>query len=243
MSSSADRAQSFGAEAARYDRVRPSYPPEAVAFVLPAGAVGVVDVGAGTGKLTAALVGRGLQVVAVEPDGDMRAVLADSVPSADLRNGTAEQLPVDDCAADAVVFGQSWHWAEPASAAAEAARVLRPGGSLGLLWNMDDDTVDWVAKLGRLTGSSGNVTAFEEPGPIIGFCAGHRRDVVWRHCLDRGDLLDLVSTWSLVSTLPQGDRQGVLDEVARLVQTDPAIADADRVELPRVCVALSYHLT
>jgi hypothetical protein len=86
-----------------------------------------------------------------------------------------------------------------------------------------------------------SIAGFRAPEPIAGFCEGHRRDVPWTRSLDRADFLDLVSTWSSVSTLPEPDRQRVLDEIASLVQTEPA-AGVDTVELPEVCVALTYHV-
>jgi SAM-dependent methyltransferase len=242
MTTPVEPARSFGAQAAVYDRVRPGYPQQAVAAVLPAGATQVVDVGAGTGKLTAALLERGLAVIAVEPDDEMRAVLTARVPAADARAGTAEALPVGDAEADAVVFGQSWHWADHAEAAAEAARVLRPGGTLGLLWNVDDHSVDWAAALGSLTGSTSRFSALAELDPVLGFCAGHRLDVAWEFKLPRDELVPLVGTWSRVSTLADADRKAVIDQVERLLDEHPALAHQDALALPHVCVALTYHL-
>jgi SAM-dependent methyltransferase len=242
MTPEPDRARSFGAVAALYDRVRPTYPAAAIDAALPASAARVIDVGAGTGKLTAALLSRGLDVIAVEPDREMRRVLGDRLPRADLREGTAEHLPLEDDSVDAVVFGQSWHWADPSVAANEAARVLRPRGTLGLLWNMDDDSVDWVAELRRITGTIASIAAFEPPVDLPRFCAGHRVDVPSGHRLARADLPDLVSTWSSVSTLPERERGDVMDQVAQLLRDRPEIRDLDPVELPQITVALTYHL-
>jgi len=237
-----ERARSFGSQAALYDRVRPGYPAAAVEAVLPQAATTVVDVGAGTGKLTAPLADRGLRVIAVEPDDAMRAVLSRRVPRAEVRTGTAEELPVGDSEADAVVFGQSWHWADHSRAPQQAARVLRPGGTLGLLWNADDDRVGWVAELHRLTGSSARLTEFDEPQPVAGFCGGHRVDVGWTHRLARADLLDLVRTWSAVSTLGDGERTAVLERVTGLLDSDPELAGQPVVAVPVVCVTLTYHV-
>src|ERR1700726_4098943 len=130
----ARRAKSFGPVAATYDRVRPGYPPDGVSWLLDgAGSLGgrlrVVDLGAGTGALTRDLVARGLDVVAVEPDPNMRAVLETRVPRADVRAGSAEDLPVDDGDVDVVIGAQMWHWVDLTRATAEVARVLRHGGT------------------------------------------------------------------------------------------------------------------
>jgi SAM-dependent methyltransferase len=137
-------AAGFGlGRAARYDAARPTYPPAAVDRLVAALGVGptsvVVDVAAGTGKLTHLLPGR---VVAVEPIGDMRRHLR--VPCA---AGMAEALPLRSGSADAVTVAQAFHWFDEAAAAAEIHRLLRPGGGLARLWNQRDDRVDWVAEL------------------------------------------------------------------------------------------------
>lgn len=235
-------ARSFGRQAALYDRVRPGYPTEAVDAVLPDGANAIADVGAGTGKLTSALVDRGFRVIAVEPDDSMRAVLAAKVPTADIRAGTAEALPIRDSEVDAVVFGQAWHWADSTSAAGEASRVLRQKGTLGLLWNMDDDRDEWVSRLKQVTSSGARISQFGGPEPIPGFCAGHRLDTAWALILRRDELVDLVRTWSSVSTLADGDRLAVMDALELLLGEHPALARGDVLALPQVCAALTYHL-
>jgi SAM-dependent methyltransferase len=118
-----------------------------VGFVLPQAACSVVDVGAGTGKPTEVLVRLGCEVVAVEPDAEMRA----RIEGADARAGVAEALPLSDCSVDAVVAGQASHWFEMTRFLDEAVRVLRPGGTVGLLRNVQNDRVEWVAELAELT--------------------------------------------------------------------------------------------
>lgn len=236
-----DQARSFGAVAALYDRVRPSYPDVAIDALLPDGAQSVVDVGAGTGKLTAALAARGLRIVAVEPDDKMRKVLASRMPEVDARAGTAEDLPLDDASVDAVVFAQSWHWADSTRAAGEAARVLRPGGQLGLVWNMSDDRIEWVAQLRRLTKSHSSIAQFDGPEPLPGFCDGHRLDVAWTHVLQREEMLELIQTWSSVSTMPEAERRSVVEAASDLFAGVAHAGDGDEVGLPQVCVALTYH--
>ena len=116
-------------------------------FVLPRVPCAVVDVGAGTGKLTQVLVRLGCEAIAVEPDAEMRARIED----AGARAGVAEALPLPDCSVDAVVAGQASHWFEMTRFLDEAVRVLRPGGTVGLLRNVQDDRVEWVAELAELT--------------------------------------------------------------------------------------------
>lgn len=141
------RARSFGAVAADYARYRPDYPRAAVEWalrpVLGGQRVRLLDLGAGTGKLTASLLGFG-EVVAVEPDEGMLAELRSRFPAAEARVGTAEQIPVDDSSVDAVLVGQAWHWFDHDAALAEIARVLRSGGVLAVLWNNEDVRVGWV---------------------------------------------------------------------------------------------------
>lgn len=122
------RARVFGAHAEEYERWRPDYPAEAVAWLLPPGARRVADVGAGTGKLTAGLLAQGVEVVAVEPDPGMLAVLRRTYPAADAHLAGAERLPLPDRSVDAVTAGQAWHWFPPDRTVAEVRRVLRPGG-------------------------------------------------------------------------------------------------------------------
>ena len=148
------RAGSFDSAAGLYERGRPPYPPAALDWLLPPGALRVLDLGAGTGKLTRQLVACGLDVVAVEPLDGMRAELARAVPGARLLAGSAERIPLADGAVDAVVAAQAWHWVDPPRAVPEVARVLAPGGTLGLMWNERDERESWVAELGRIIGEN-----------------------------------------------------------------------------------------
>jgi SAM-dependent methyltransferase len=240
VSDPATAARSFGAQAALYDRVRPGYPAAAIRALLPEDGL-VVDVGAGTGKLTAALLDAGFSVTAVEPDEQMRRVLEQRFPTADVRAGVAEQLPIPDESAAAVLFGQAWHWTEPLSAAAEAGRVLVAGGILGMLWNLHDDRQPWVAELNRITGSTAAAISFPDPPPLPGFSPGHRHDVNWAQPLRRSELVELTRTWSAVSTRPPADRKAVLDRVRELVAALPAAAGSDVVLMPYRCVSYRYR--
>lgn len=135
-------ARGFSSAADVYERARPGYAPEAVAWLcerlgIRAGST-VLDLGAGTGKLTRDLVPTGARVIAVEPLDAMRARLAETVPEADALAGTAEEIPVADESVDAIVCAQAFHWFDPERALPELHRVLRPGGSLALMWNSRD---------------------------------------------------------------------------------------------------------
>jgi SAM-dependent methyltransferase len=144
------RARSFGTAAAAYATHRPGYPDRAIAWALDPVSerpdLRLLDLGAGTGKLTAALLLRG-SVIAVEPDPAMIAELRARIPSVVAMKGTAEQIPLPDASVDAVLAGQAWHWFDKEIAMPEIARVLRPGGVLAAMWNGDDPRVDWVRGL------------------------------------------------------------------------------------------------
>ena len=112
----------------------------------------MLDLGAGTGKLTTRLVERGLDVVAVDPIPEMLELLSNSLPDTPALLGTAEEIPLPDDSVDAVLVAQAWHWFDPERAVKEVARVLRPGGRLGLVWNTRDERLGWVKDLGRIIG-------------------------------------------------------------------------------------------
>ncbi|WP_422741686.1 class I SAM-dependent methyltransferase [Micromonospora sp. WMMD754] len=146
---------SFGAAATAYAEHRPDYARDAVRWAL-AHAPGprVLDLGAGTGKLTAGLRAAGVDVSAVEPDPAMLAELRRAVPDVRALPGSAEAIPLPDASVDAVLAGNAMHWFDMAVAGPEIARVLAPGGTLAGLWNVLDDRVDWVAELARVSGSA-----------------------------------------------------------------------------------------
>jgi SAM-dependent methyltransferase len=156
------RALSFGAAAAAYSQARPSYPVAAVRWLLPERTTGpVLDLGAGTGKLTVTLLALGLDVVAVEPDPAMRGHID---PRARVVAGQAEHVPLRAGSVGAVVVGQAWHWFDRLAAFAECRRVLHPGGRLGLLWNLLDDRVDWVRDIVELFGLEDRLSRADERG-------------------------------------------------------------------------------
>ncbi|HZC41910.1 MAG TPA: class I SAM-dependent methyltransferase [Streptosporangiaceae bacterium] len=225
------QAQSFGDFAAEYERGRPSYPAAAVDWVLPPGCRRVADVGAGTGKLTRLLRARGLTVTAVEPSGGMREQLARQIPDVQVLPGTAEQIPLPDGSVEAVLLAQAWHWADPARALPETARVLAPGGWLGLLWNVRDEQVPWVAELGRTMHGQGDSDHYAPPlGPP--FEPPERLTVRWVNHLTPDTLLDMVASRSHLNIRPPRERAALLGEVRRLLATHPDLAGATDIPLP-----------
>ncbi len=148
-------ALAFGGAAAAYDENRPDYAQAAVRWALePAPGPRVLDLGAGTGKLTATLVAMGADVVAVEPDPAMLSQLRRSLPAVRALSGSAEAIPLPDASVDAVLAGNAMHWFDMAVAGPELARVLAPNGILAGLWNLMDDRVGWVSGLARISGSA-----------------------------------------------------------------------------------------
>lgn len=147
MAVSEERATSFGSVAGDYDRVRPGPAPAAVDWLLPAGCAVAVDLAAGTGLFARAIEDRVAEVIAVEPDGRMRDVLAERSPGMRVLAGRAEDIPLPDASVDAVFVSTAWHWFDPERAVPEIARVLRDGGRLGVLWTSRDREEDWVAEL------------------------------------------------------------------------------------------------
>ena len=174
------QAASFGAAAEAYERGRPEYPPAALDWLLPAGARDVLDLGAGTGKLTRQLVARGLNVVAVDPSGGMLEQLRAAVPGVPAMIGRAEEIPLQDGAVDAVLVAQAWHWVDPERAPREVARVLRPGGRLGLVWNRRDERAAWLAEFGEIMkGGFSHDFQMAVVGPPFG--ALERLDTEWSY--------------------------------------------------------------
>jgi SAM-dependent methyltransferase len=238
----ARRAASFGGIASQYARYRPGPPPAAVDWILPEGAQTVVDLGAGTGALTRLLVGRVPNVVAVEPDDRMRAVLAEAVPSARAVAGRGESMPLPDASANAVIASTSWHWMDLIPTLTEVARVLGPGGVLGVLWTGPDAEAPFMAQAQAAMSAFGQTSeaggtdeidegaaelakAINDPvaahqvleiPPGVPFDQPEKTECKWDQALTADDLLGLLGTFSWVITMDDDKRRG-LYEMARLL--------------------------
>ncbi|HEY3765786.1 MAG TPA: class I SAM-dependent methyltransferase [Gaiellales bacterium] len=222
-------AASFGRVADDYDRGRPSYPPEALDWLVAELRVGasstVVDLAAGTGKLTAGLVSRAGHVIAVEPVAEMRRVLEARTPAAEVRVGTAEAIPLPADAADAVLVGAAFHWFSADAALAEIHRVLRTGGGLGLLWNRPEwEGEPWypafadVLERARAAQddppnrySVGEWRAALERSLLFG--PARKREFRHVQRATRAEFLARVASWSVVAVMPEDARTTILEEL------------------------------
>jgi SAM-dependent methyltransferase len=208
----------FSEVAGAYERGRPGYPEEAVRWLVGEAPADVVDLGAGTGKLTRSLAALGHRVTAVEPLAEMRAELAKAVPGARALEGSAEAIPLPDGSADVFTCAQSFHWFEHAAALPEIARVLRAGGRLALVWNSRDDRDPWMARLSEIIG---NETVHDwDVLPVVDesglFGPVERAQFSFVQVLDRDGLLDLVLSRSYLAKLPPPERAPILAAVAGL---------------------------
>ncbi|GEP46789.1 class I SAM-dependent methyltransferase [Microbacterium saccharophilum] len=240
VTSDREMSTSFGRAAGAYEQGRPEYPSAAVTWMLaPAARDGratrVADVGAGTGKLTRALVELGAEVVAVDPDPEMLAALRGAVRGVPTFTGTAEQLPLPEASVDAVVLGQAWHWVEPVAASAEVARVLRAGGVLGLIWNIRDESVPWVARLTAIMQGSNaeKMLAAGDPPVAAPFTGLEAQEWRWSRPMTRATLTAMVRSRSYIITAGEEERARIDRGIAELFDDIGAVGDA-AVELPYV---------
>ncbi|MCU1478943.1 MAG: methyltransferase protein [Subtercola sp.] len=258
MARDTTHALSFGQNVGDYERGRPSYPDAAVDWMLAQATPGsspydtapvripakhpgadhteplaVVDVGAGTGKFTASLVARDLAVSAVEPDPVMRASLTRNYPSVTAYQGTGESMPLPDASADLVTFAQSWHWVDVDAASAEVARVLKPTGALALIWNIRDQSVDWVARLGDIMGASA-AEQYESVTPPVAWplATVEHAQFSWDNPMTRDQLLAMITSRSYIIALEPGARAELLERVGVLLDEHPQLAGHDTYLMP-----------
>jgi SAM-dependent methyltransferase len=248
------RGSSFGAAANAYAEHRPGYAEAAVRWALdPVWSrrpLRVIDLGAGTGKLTATLIRLGAEVTAVEPDPKMLAVLRRDLASARSLPGSAEEIPLPGSGADAVLAGQAMHWFDLDRALPEIARVLSPGGVLAGLWNVDDDRVDWVADLARISKHNSSVTllrwregdpgsrqerlltagsVFFGPAEIGEFEHGHPRTA--------DSLVAMIATHSHFLVMDETERNRLLAQVRDFLRNRPETSAGEFV-MPMVTVVV-----
>jgi SAM-dependent methyltransferase len=227
-------ASSFGAAADSYQRGRPEYPQSVVEWLVPRRASSVLDLGAGTGKLTRRLVEAGLRVTAVEPSPGMREQLAAAAPGAVIIAGSAERIPLPAASVDAVVVAHAWHWFDPALAVPEVARVLVPGGSLSLVWNDRDETEPWMAALGAIMHRQAAQVIDMSPrlGPPFG--PAERMELRWQQPVTRQEVLDMVASRSYVISMLAAERAELLREVAELLSEHPDLSDREEIVMPYI---------
>ena len=228
---------------AAYERGRPGYPPEAVAELVRVLGVApgttVLDLAAGSGKLTRQLLPAGAELVAVEPSAAMRERLAAAAPGVEVLEGTAEAIPLPDGALDAVTVGQAFHWFDGPVAVAELHRVLWPGGRVGLIWNVRDESVPWMARITAIIDRHAGDTPRYRDGrwraafdAAPGFTPLQARRFRHHHELDRAALLDRFASISFVAGLRDPARARVLAEIDAVVEAEPSLSGPGGVAVP-----------
>ncbi|MGS0687549.1 class I SAM-dependent methyltransferase [Nakamurella sp. GG22] len=250
-----DLATSFELRAAEYARLRPDYPDAALDAAVPEAAGTVLDLAAGTGKLTAPLIDRGYDVIAVEPLPSMLAELRRTHPGAHAVAGTAEELPLADGTVDAVVVGQAFHWFDKDRALDGVARVLRPSGTIALLWNHDDEADPLVRdveaaldRVGRPAGGStglGDRAGGQEIDPAAAIppeppFRGHRwfadpevRVIRWGRRMSVEDFIALQHTYSYVIRASAALQAQLDSELPLIVRQH--VGPAATVTVPVIC--------
>ena len=230
---------------ADYEAARPSYPPDAVAWFVEhlriAPGRRVADVAAGTGKLTRLLVPTGAELLAVEPVSGMRMTFHRLLPDVAVVAGTAEALPLAAGSFDAMTVAQAWHWFDHERASAEAGRVLRKGGRLGLVWNARDRTEPWVDAVWSIMDRVEKRAPWRDHenwrdsalhAAMPGFGALHEAEFRHVQRITPEGVVQRVASVSHVAVLSEPEREAVLDEVRDVLATHPAVRARETVEIP-----------
>jgi SAM-dependent methyltransferase len=243
-------AEGYTTAADNYVKGRPDYPPELAAWLrdtlqLAPGKT-VVDLGAGTGKFTPRLVATGAKVIAVEPVAQMLAKLSAALPGVETLSGTAESIPLADASVEAVVCAQAFHWFATRGALAEIQRVLKPGGRLGLVWNMRDARVGWVARLDGIVNRYEGDTpryytgAWREVFPYPGFGPLQEQHFSHGHTGAPDDVIvNRVRSTSFIAALPPAEQARVDEQVRALVAAEPTLHGKAAVTVPYETAAFS----
>lgn len=233
----------FGEGAEAYVRGRPEYPHAVAMWLRHDLAIGpgssVLDLGAGTGKFTRRLVATGANVIAVEPVAAMAEQLRRQHLPVDLREGSAESIPLRDASLDAVLCAQAFHWFATPAALQEIRRVLKPGGHLGLVWNVRDVRVPWVAGLTKILRAHEEGTPrydtfqWRNLFPAPGFTALEPKTFAHAHIGDPEHVIvDRVLSVSFIAKLPLVDRQQVAQRLRNLIATTPELCDQASITFP-----------
>lgn len=246
-------AEGFQAGAAAYVAGRPDYPPEIEAWLIQDLGLGsgktALDLAAGTGKFSPSLLATGATVIAVEPVQAMLNELTRQYPGIDARSGSAEHIPMDDASVDAVVCAQSFHWFATPEALKEIHRVLKPGGALGLVWNVRDDSVPWVAALSRIMQPyEGDAPRFHSQKwrsvfPAEGF--GPLREKRYRNAHTGPPekvIIDRILSVSFMAALPPGEQEQVTSQLKEIIATYPELAGKAQVTFPYETLACSVEM-
>jgi SAM-dependent methyltransferase len=227
-----------------YEAARPSYPPDAIDWFVTTMRLGpgktVCDLAAGTGKFTRLLVRSGAHVVALEPVAGMRAAFRSVLPRVALGAGAAEALPLRDASIDALTVAQAWHWFDAQPAFAEARRALRPGGWLGVVWNVRDRTEPWVNEVWSIMDRVEKHAPWrdhersrpEEFGNEPGFGPLHHAEFHHRQAITPAGVVQRVASVSHVAVLSEPEKARVLAEVERVLDEHPDCAGREELEIP-----------
>jgi ubiquinone/menaquinone biosynthesis C-methylase UbiE len=262
------RSGSFGDVASTYERFRQGPPPAAIAWMLPDSATAAVDLGAGTGAMTRDLVGMVDRVFAIEPDDRMRGILASKLPEVTALSGTGESIPLATSSIDVVLASASWHWMEADRALEETARVLVPGGTLGVVWTGPDPDGPFISQaqamlsqmssgrtepaassdrdldLGRVVMDTENriETVLRIPGGSP-FAQPEHQVLTWDVALTADELIGLLGTLSWIITMPEDRRTYVVSEARRLLSDQLGIAGDVTVDVQYRSEAWRTQLT
>ena len=244
----------FVGEGGAYDSVRPAYPDEAVAALVDAarrargadasvqgGPLRAADIGAGTGKMSELLARAGLLVDAVEPSEAMRAQ-ASSIEGVTWHDGVAEQTGLPNDLYDIVVFAQSWHWVDSERAGLEAARMLRPGGALGIVWNQMDVSIPWVHRLTRIMRSGDVHRPDKPPTPGGGFAPMTLTQVAWEDRMTPEQILTLGTTRSSYIRSSEAGRARMQENLRWYLYEHLGYAPGEQVTNPYTSLVWLTHL-
>ncbi|MCC3267137.1 class I SAM-dependent methyltransferase [Arthrobacter gengyunqii] len=232
-------ARSYEDGGEHYDRIRPGYPVEAVEWLFGCAPRStevplqqVADIGAGTGKYTRSLIAAGYQVTAVDPSVDMLRQLEQMLPGVPVLQGTAESTGLPSASMDAATVAQAWHWCDPVAASTELARILRPGGFLGLVWNQLDVSVPWVHRYSRII-HAGDVL---RPGfrPAVGpeFVPDASHTARWSQQMTPEDLMELAKSRSYYLSAPEPVRERVMANLTWYLFEHLGHRSGEPLELP-----------